>query len=356
MATDDRDEAALRWRAVVESAVDGIIVIDSHGHIEAFNPAAERLFGYGEAEVIGQNVKILMPAPYRDEHDQYIQNYITTGVPRIIGTGREVTAMRRDGTLFPIHLSVGEMVLRGEPKFTGIIHDLTDRVRMEEQLREQTALARLGEMAAVVAHEVKNPLAAVRAVLQTLGRRLPDDDGQTQRIVQQTVTRIDTLADLMRELLLFARPPQPRTVPVHMDALISSTVEFLKGDGALKEVDVELAGTVPPVAADPELLKIVFLNVLVNSGQAMQGRGRIAVKLSSSDRMCHITVRDNGPGLPPQAKNKVFTPFFTTKPKGTGLGLATTKRLVEAHGGTISIASLQEGGAEVSIALPTFPH
>jgi two-component system sensor kinase FixL len=331
--------------------VDGIIVIDSHGRIEAFNPGAERLFGYSESEVLGQNVKLLMPAPYRGEHDQYIQNYLTTGAPRIIGTGREVTALRRDGTTFPIHLSVGKMVLSGEPKFTGIIHDLSARVRMEAQLREQAALARLGEMAAVVAHEVKNPLAAVRAVLQTLGRRLVDDE-QAQKIVQQTTGRIDALAELMRELLLFARPPTPRTVPVHMDTLISSTVEFLKGDGALKEVDVDVEGTVPPITADPDLLKIVLLNVFVNSGQAMQGRGHIKVNLASSDRICHITVRDNGPGVSPQAIEKIFTPFFTTKPKGTGLGLATTKRLVEAHGGTIVIDSPRGGGAQVSIALP----
>jgi two-component system, LuxR family, sensor kinase FixL len=301
--------------------------------------------------VIGQNAKLLMPTPYRDEHDQYIHNYLTSAVPRIIGTGREVTAVRRDGTTFPIHLSVGKMMLSGEPKFTGIIHDLSDRVRMEEQLREQTALARLGEMAAVVAHEVKNPLAAVRAVVQTLGRRLPHDE-QTQKIVLQTTGRIDALAALMGDLLLFARPPKPRNVTVHMDALISSTVEFLKGDGALKDVDVEVAGSVPPIAADPDLLKIVFLNVLVNSGQAMQGHGQIKVNLTTADRICHITLRDSGPGLPPQARDKLFMPFFTTKAKGTGLGLATTKRLVEAHGGTITIESPLDGGAQVSIALP----
>jgi two-component system NtrC family sensor kinase len=116
--------------------------------------------------------------------------------------------------------------------------------------------------------------------------------------------------------------------------------------------DVEVAGSVPPIAADPDLLKIVFLNVLVNSGQAMQGHGQIKVNLTTADRICHITLRDSGPGLPPQARDKLFMPFFTTKAKGTGLGLATTKRLVEAHGGTITIESPLDGGAQVSIALP----
>jgi two-component system, LuxR family, sensor kinase FixL len=352
MPTHDDGEAASRWQAVIESAVDGIIVIDSRGAIEAFNPAAERLFGYREADVVGQNVRLLMPPRYRDEHDHYLQTYISTGKARIIGTGREVTALRKDGTTFPIHLSVGQIVLRGEPKFTGIIHDLSARVVLEEQLREQAALAHLGEMAAVVAHEVRNPLAAVRAGVQTLGRRLPDDP-QAQAVVQQIVGRVDALSELMRQLLLFAKPPAPHSVPVHMESLISSTVEFLKGDGALKDVSVDVQGTVPPIAADPDLLKIVFLNVFVNSGQAMQGRGRIRVNLESSDHTCRITVRDTGPGLAPHAKEKIFTPFFTTKAKGTGLGLATTKRLVEAHGGTIVIESPQGGGAEVSIALPS---
>ena len=122
-----------RWRSVVESAVDGIVVIDARGQIEAFNPGAERLFGYREQEVVGQNVNVLMPAPYHDEHDGYLARYLATGVQKIIGIGREVTGQRRDGSTFPLHLSVGEMVTGGERRFTGILHDLTARVRMEQQ-------------------------------------------------------------------------------------------------------------------------------------------------------------------------------------------------------------------------------
>jgi len=142
-------------RSVIESAVDGIIVIDSRGRIEAFNPGAERLFGFTEHEVVGQNVSMLMPSPSHEEHDAYLARYLATGERRIIGIGREVTARRRDGTVFPVRLSVGEMSVDGERKFTGILHDLSDRIRIETQLREQTSLARIGEMAAVIAHEVK---------------------------------------------------------------------------------------------------------------------------------------------------------------------------------------------------------
>ena len=153
--------------------MDGIVVIDARGHVDTFNRAAERLFGYTSDEVVGRNVKMLMPAPYHDEHDGYIARYRATGVQKIIGIGREVTGLRKDGTTFPLHLSVGEAVIEGEPRFTGILHDLTERVQLETQLREQSALTRLGEMAAVVAHEVKNPLTGIRGAIQVIGGRLP---------------------------------------------------------------------------------------------------------------------------------------------------------------------------------------
>jgi len=161
-----------RWRAIVESAVDGVVVIDARGNVEAFNRAAERLFGYAAHEVVGRNVNVLMPAPYHDEHDGYIARYLTTGVQKIIGIGREVTGLRKDGRTFPLHLSVGEASIEGERKFTGILHDLTERVQLETRLREQSALTRLGEMAAVVAHEVKNPLTGIRGAIQVIGSRV----------------------------------------------------------------------------------------------------------------------------------------------------------------------------------------
>jgi len=349
---EDRLRASeARWRSIVESAVDGIVVIDSRGCIEAFNPAAERLFGYSEGELRGKNVNILMPSPYHEEHDGYMARYLTTGAAKIIGIGREVSGQRRDGTVFPLHLSVGELSVNGERKFTGILHDLSARIRIEERLREQTALARLGEMAAVIAHEVKNPLAGIRGAIQVIGGRLPQES-KDAAIAKEIVTRIDALDMMIKDLLLFARPPQPRMTPVDVAGLIRTTADLLSGDPALRAVTVRVEGGVPPVEGDAELLKIVFQNLVVNGAQAMHGQGAIAIALEATDGVCRVTVRDGGPGIPADVRERIFTPFFTTKARGTGLGLPTAKRIVEAHGGSIAVNCPPAGGTTVEVTLP----
>ena len=340
-----------RLRSVVESAVDGIIVIDAAGIVEAFNKGAERQFGYGASEVIGQNVRMLMPSPYQEEHDVYLARYLRTGQARIIGIGREVTARRKDGSTFPVQLSVGEMSLAGERKFTGIIHDLSARVHAEEQLREQAALVRLGEMAAVIAHEVKNPLAAVRGAIQVIGKRLQAGSREAS-VVTDIIARIDTLNALVKDLLLFARPPQPKPMAVDVVALLSGTVTLLAEDATHRNVRVTISGTAPKIMADAELLKIVFVNLLINGAQAMQGHGDISIVIAANDGACRIAITDSGPGIPVEIREKLFTPFVTTKARGTGLGLSTVKRLIEAHQGRIRVDSPPGGGTTVTIDLP----
>ena len=337
--------------AIFEAAVDGIIVINTKGRVEAFNPAAERLFGYTEAEVLGQNVSMLMPAPYRDEHDQYIAQYRATGEKRIIGIGREVSARRKDGSTFPVHLSVAEMRIEGESKFTGILHDLTGRVRLEAQLREQAALTRLGEMAAVVAHEVKNPLTGIRGAIQVIGGRLPAGS-KDAAIVKEIVSRIDALNDLMKDLLLFARPPQPHMALIEPLSLSRSVVDLMRGDPALSALTIDVTGAAVPVNADGELLKIVIQNLLLNAAHAMQGQGRILVTVALVEGRCRMTIADSGPGIAPHVREKLFTPFFTTKSRGTGLGLSTARRFLEAHGGTIAVECPPGGGTTVILELP----
>jgi two-component system sensor kinase FixL len=340
-----------RWRAIIDSAVDGIVVIDAHGRIEAFNHAAERLFGYTIDEVLGRNVDMLMPSPYREEHDIYLSRYLATGRAKVIGHGREVQGGRKDGTTFPLHLSVGEMTLQGERKFTGILHDLTTRVQMEGRLREQEALAKLGEMAAVIAHEVKNPLAGIRGAIQIIGDRMVHDD-ETGLVFHEILNRIDALDQMMKDLLLFARPPAPRRAPTDLVPLLRTTASLLTKDPALRDVSVEIEGAAPPVSADAEMLKVVFQNLLINSAHAMEGKGRIRVAIESAEAICQIAVEDGGPGIPPEVREKIFTPFFSTKARGSGLGLPTAKRLIEAHSGQIAIDCPPAGGTTVLIRLP----
>jgi two-component system sensor kinase FixL len=352
-----RNEAALararaeRLDAIINTTVDGIIVIDTRGSVESFNPGAERLFGYAAAEVIGRNVNMLMPSPYHEEHDAYVSRYLSTGDKKIIGVGREVQGRRRDGSVFPLHLSVGEMTIGGERKFTGMLHDLSDRVALEEQVRERNALAKLGEMAAMIAHEVKNPLAGIRGAVQVIGGRLPAGNPDAP-MMQEIVRRIDSLDAMMKDLLLFARPPKPKRSPTDLVPLLTATAGLLKADEGAKQVDVEIEGSAPPVPADGEMLKMVFHNLLINGAHAMQGQGTIRVRVSTADHALRVSVSDHGPGIPEDVRDKIFTPFFTTKRRGTGLGLPTAKRFIEAHDGRITVDCPPSGGTTVTVQLP----
>jgi two-component system sensor kinase FixL len=342
-----------RWRAVVDAAVDGIIVIDSRGRIEAFNASAERMFGYAEADVLGKNVSMLMPEPHRGNHDGYIRHHLETGEKKIIGIGRAVNGLRRDGHVFPLHLSVGEFEIDGTMHFTGILHDLTRRAELEERLRETTALARLGEMAAVIAHEVRNPLAAVRGAVQVIGSRLPPRTNDTA-IITEIIARLDGLNDLIQDLLVFARPPAPKAVRTDLRALVESVATLLKRDPAFRDLDVAIDGEVPAALVDANLLTIVFQNLLINAAQA-QGRGTIRVSLQPADRLIRAEIADSGPGIPAEIRADLFRAFKTTKARGTGLGMATAKRLLESQGGTIAVDCPPAGGTVITLTVPAAP-
>jgi two-component system, LuxR family, sensor kinase FixL len=360
--SSDQDRAAIdalrlsdaRWRAVIDAAVDGIIVIDSRGRIEAFNAAAEKMFGYTERELLGNNINRLMPEPYRSEHDGYIAHHLRTGEKRIIGIGRAVNALRRDGRTFPVHLSVGEFEIDGQMHFTGILHDLSVRTALEERLREATALARLGEMAAVIAHEVKNPLAAVRGAVQVIGSRLPPQ-GNDGAIVKEIIARLDALNDLIQDLLVFARPPAPKLGRVDLKALIEAVVTLLKRDPAFHSLAIHVEGETPEALGDANLLTIAVQNLLINAAQAQQGKGDIHVTLSSEEASSRIDIKDQGPGIPAEIRAALFRPFKTTKARGTGLGMATAKRLLESQSGSIEVDCPASGGTVITLLIPSAP-
>jgi two-component system, LuxR family, sensor kinase FixL len=348
-------EAALRkseerLRSIVESAVDGIIVIDELGKIQAFNPAAERLFGYGANEVLDRNVKMLMPSPDRERHDGYIERYLTTGKHKIIGIGREVVALRKDGSTFLLHLSVGEMVLEGRRHFTGLLHDLTKRVELEHLLSEQKALAKLGEMAAVVAHEVKNPIAGIRGALQVITSRMPAEQ-RDRAILIDIIARLDALNRIVQDMLMFARPRALQKGPIAIEALVDETAALIRQDPGMAELNIRTSG-IAEVTGDREMLQVVFQNILMNAAQAVSGKGTIEVSITTSDSTCRVEVIDQGPGMPQEVRGKAFDAFFTTKHRGTGLGLPIARRVVEAHGGAIHIDVPASGGTTVSVVLP----
>ena len=342
-----------RLRSVVESAVDAIIVIDDRGLIQSFNPSAERLFGYTLSEVIGRNVNILMPSPDREHHDGYLRQYLTTGEQKIIGIGREVTALKKDGTRFPVHLSVGEMVSDGRRSFTGILHDLSDRVALEQRLAEQKSLAKLGEMAAVVAHEVKNPIAGIRGALQVITSRMPAEQ-RDRAILLDIITRLDALNRIVQDMLMFARPRALRQEPVPLGSLLRETASLIARDPGMLDLEIGVEGSAD-VIGDREMLQVVFQNILMNAAQAMEGKGRIDASIATADGRCRVVIADRGPGMPDEVREKAFDAFFTTKHRGTGLGLPIAKRVIDAHGGAIRIDVPLGGGTTISVDLPLPP-
>ena len=221
----------------------------------------------------------------------------------------------------------------------------------DEQLREQAALVKLGEMAAVVAHEVKNPLAGVRGTIQVIGGHLPRDS-KDSAVIRDVIARLDALDELMQDLLLFARPPQMQRGAVDIVALAKETTALVSQDPAARNIRFEVEGSAPHVVADAKLLKIVVLNLLINAAHALENHGTIRTSISASDHACCIGIADTGPGIPADIRDRIFKPFFTTKPRGTGLGLSTAKRLVDAHQGRIRIECPAGGGTVVTVELP----
>jgi signal transduction histidine kinase len=254
----------------------------------------------------------------------------------------------------PVHLSVGEFEIDGEKHFTGILHDLTRRTALEDRLREATALARLGEMAAVIAHEVKNPLAAVRGAVQVIGSRLPPQTNDAA-IIKEILARIDGLNDLIQDLLVFARPPKPKPSRTDLRSLIASVTTLLKRDPAFHDLEIAIDGDVTPAWVDANLTTIALQNLLINAAQAQQGRGAVRVNLRAGGASHRIEIVDRGPGIPLEIRNDLFRPFKTTKARGTGLGMATAKRLLESQGGTISADCPAAGGTTITVNIPAAP-
>jgi PAS domain S-box-containing protein len=333
--------------ALDQSAI--VASTDVQGTITYANDKFCEISGYSRQELIGRNHRILNSGLHPIEF--FREMYRTIGAGRV--WRGEIRNRSKQGQYYWVDTTIVPLLDdRGHPvQYVAIRYDITERKRSEAAMREQTALAQVGKMAAVVAHEVRNPLAGIRGAMQVIGRRLAPDSAE-HAIVAEVITRIDTLNNIVQDLLQFARPRTPVVAPVPVDALVNETVSLLKDDPKLSGVAIHVDADAVVVRADLELLKLALSNLVINSAQAMNGEGEIRITASSHDGWHELRVLDTGPGIPPDIRERLFEPFFTTKHRGTGLGLPTARRIIEAHGGTLTLDCPPTGGTIATIRLP----
>jgi two-component system sensor kinase FixL len=370
---DDRTSAALRvlqlnelrWQAILDTARDGIICIDTAARVTLFNRAAEEIFGYQAAEVLGQNVRMLMPPPYRDEHDGYLATYQATGVPRAIGRIREVQAQRKSGEIFPIELSVSEARVADQVIYSAIVRDMTDRRAMEVELEEtrrraeqRERLADIGAITARIVHDLGNPLAGLSMQAQLIQRRVtrnPERPGRdlvapAERIVSE-VRRLDAL---IKDFLDFARQQRLDLRAVALPPFLQRLVDLWQPVAAARDIELNLdvAADIPGLTVDEDKIRRVLDNLVKNAVEAIdQGPGTVDVlaRRRDDDRI-RIAVSDTGPGVPETLE--MFRLFETTKRNGSGLGLSIAKQIVVAHGGRIGFERRSPHGTTFYVDLP----
>jgi two-component system, sporulation sensor kinase A len=344
-----KDLADLKY-ALDQSSI--VATTDRRGLITFANDKFCEISKYSREELIGRDHRIINSGHHPKEFFRDLWQTIGSGQ---IWRG-EIKNRAKDGTYYWVDTTIVPFLDdHGKPyQYMAIRNDITERKRAEAILFEQAALARLGSMAAVVAHEVKNPLAGLKGALEILRTRV--QGVSEQRVIGEMITRIDSLNHLLQDLLVFARPPTPKVQPVRMTAVLNDTILLLTRDPTLSGVQVEIdASADPMVAADPELLKGVFLNLLLNSAQAQGLEGAIHVSVAQHDGSAEVRVADTGPGIAPDVLARIFEPFFTTKHRGTGLGLAIARRTIELHGGRIDVECPPDGGTVMTVELPVSP-
>ncbi|WOS65398.1 PAS domain S-box protein [Sinorhizobium fredii] len=355
-------------RSILDTVPEAMVVIDENGEISSFSAAAERLFGYAESEIIGLNVKILMPTPHREAHDRYLNNYLRTGERRIIGIGRVVTGLRKDGTTFPMELSVGEAMSDGRRIFTGFIRDLTSRQRIEEELRQAQKMEAVGELTGGLAHDFNNLLTVISGNLEMIEARLQDE--KLRPLLQEAQAAAEDGAKLTAQLLAFGRrqPLNPKLADV--GELVSNFSKLLTRTlGEMIELSTTIKGSANLALIDVSQLQNTLLNLGLNARDAMPNGGRLTIEISTANvdrdyaemyqevRLGHyvlVAVTDTGVGMPEDVKRHAFEPFFTTKGTGagTGLGLSMVYGFVKQSGGHVQLYSEPGQGTSVRLFLP----
>lgn len=338
---------------ILDTSIDGILTLDENDMISTWNRGAEQIFGWKEGEILGKHASVLYPAGYdaQRELDALRRGVDQRGVLRA-HSGERVTQDGRD-----IRCEISSTVLRdAHGRYAGrasIVRDVTERDRIREELNRRESLAAIGEMAAAVAHEIKNPLAGIAGAVQVLGRRFPADDARAE-IVTEIHHQVRRLDETIRELLVFARPPRPRPVPLDLREFCDRILRVLAEEPDLKRHRLEVViphGTL--VRADPQLFENILVNLLLNAGQALGTRaGRIRLHASERADRTLVSVADDGPGIPEDVLPRLFKPFFTTKAQGTGLGLAVVHKFVLAMGGKVEVQTGLSQGTTFTVILP----
>lgn len=365
-------ERAERLRSILETVPDALIVIDERGLIETFSPAAERLFGWSADEVRGRNVDILMPSPYREQHDAYIDRYRTTGEQRIIGIGRVVVGQRRDGSTFPMELAVGEMKVPAGRLFTGFVRDLTERQDADKRLQElQTELLHvsrlsdMGQMASALAHELNQPLTAVinwaqaaRRTMQASGVEIPP---KALDFMERAVAQANRAGQIIRRLRAFIEKGETERELEEINKVVeeATALALVGAKEAGGRVTFGFAGGLPLVLIDKVQVQQVVINLVRNAIEAMEDVERRELLVGTAlveDDMVEVSVADTGPGLPAEISSQLFQPFVTTKEKGMGLGLSICRSIIDSHGGRLCASPNPGGGTVFSFTVRAASH
>lgn len=357
---------------ILNSIVESIITIDSSGIIVDFNKSAEKMFGYKKEEILRQNINILIPSPYKEEHDQFIRNYLTTGVGHIIGIGREVSAQKKDGTIFPVHLSVSEVTTNHDRYFTGVIRDITAERLAEKAKEAQTRIeaiikAREIEVQAknsflhTISHELRTPLHAILGFTECLNEGIDGPLLEAQKVsVQNIYNASQHLLDIVNDMLQFAKDTATfysktiETCPI--SEILTKCLEVVSP--LIKKKHLELHKKIQQgitLESNTQHLREIFFNLLSNAIKFTE-KGSITVELLSSQDHIILTVIDTGSGINENDIKNLFIPFYTankgTPKEHTGLGLPIVKHLIELHGGTIKIDSKIGVGSTFTVDLP----